>query len=379
MDKFIRRKRKYCDDAESVSSSEAESTTSSNESKNDAANTASFSKPSKTNIKKKKSVVRKWSDDYLKYGFYMSEEEKSQSLPRPTCLVCQNTSLANQAMVPNKLSRHLLKNHPALQFKQKSYFETLKQNKQKQCKMLGDLVSPNRNAPLVRASLRIAHLIAVQKKPFTEAQDIIGPALRIVTEELLDKTALTKVKEIPLSNDTMANRIDMIAQDLMEQISAKIRSSPWFGIQFDESTDVTNRAQLIGFARFLDIEKEDILEDFLFCEDVGVDTKGATIAKTVLDVLTKNEISVIQCSKITTDGAAAMTGIRNGAVTWIKEQAPHCESSHCDLHRENLASKSLCSGKKGAFDYVMDDAVQAINEIKANAKNLACLRLCVRK
>lgn len=66
----------------------------------------------------------------------------------------------------------------------------------------------------------------------------------------------------------------MIAQDLEIQLCQKIKLSPWFGIQFDESTDVTNRAQLIGFVRFLDLEKEDIVDDFLFCEDVGVDTKG---------------------------------------------------------------------------------------------------------
>lgn len=63
-----------------------------------------------------------------------------------------------------------------------------------------------------------------------------------------------------------------------------------------------------------------------------------------------------------------MTGIRNGVVAIIKEQATHCTSSHCDLHREKLASKSLNSGDKGPFDIVMDDVVKSINEIKASSK-----------
>ena len=175
-------------------------------------------------------------------------------MPRPTCMICTNTSLANQAMVPNKLNRHLTKNHPGLQFKQKSYFMTMKQNIQKEAKTMADMVGPDRNAPLVRASFRIAHLLALNKKPFTEAEDVVGPALQIAAEELLGKTALSKVREIPLSNDTMARRVDMIAEDLENQLMTKIRSSPWYGIQFDESTDVTNRAQLIGFMRFLDFE-----------------------------------------------------------------------------------------------------------------------------
>ena len=352
MDKFVIRKRKA-----------SEST--SDDSEDCAANNNN-----KTVIssKKKKIVVRKWNEEYIKYGFYMKEEEKSKILPNPTCLICPNTSLSNQAMVPNKLSRHLSKNHPTLQFKQKSYFQNLKHNKKKESATLENLVAPDRNTPLVLASLRIAHLIAVNKKPFVEAEQIIGPALKIVAEELLDKAALIKLKEIPLSNDTMTKRAELIAVDLEEQLCEKIRLSPWFGIQFDESTDVTNRAQLIGFIRFLDGEKEDIVEDFFFCEDVGVDTKGVTVANTVIGVFVRNNISILNCSQITTDGAAAMTGIRNGAVAIIKEQAPHCNSSHCDLHRENLASKPLSCGEKGPFDFVMDDAVKIINEIKASAK-----------
>lgn len=276
-------------------------------------------------------VGRKWNDEFVKYGFYMTDEEKTKNLPSPTCLLCPNKSLANQAMVPNKLLRYLQKNHPMLQFKSKSFFDAMKKNKENQKLMLKNIVAPNKSVPLVRASLRIAHLMAVHKSPFTEAQDVIGPTLCIVAEELFDKIALIKVKEVPL--DTMTKRTQLIAEDLEDEISQKVRSSPWFGIPFDESTDVCNRAQLICFIRFLDMDKEDILEDFLFCEDVGVDTKGATVAKKVLDVLAKNEIPIAQCSKITTDGAAAMTGIRNGAVAIIKEQALHCTSSHCDLYR----------------------------------------------
>lgn len=366
MDKIFKRKAvaAVSDDSRSISSSDdAKSATTS----------AGFSK----NKLRKKTVVRKWNEDYIKYGFYLTEEEKTKPMPRPTCMICPKLSLANQAMVPNKLNRHLLKNHPGLQFKQKSYFMTLKQNMQKSAKTMGDLVAPSRNAPLVRASFRIAHLLALHKKPFTEAEDVVGPSLQIAAEELFDKNALSKVREIPLSNDTMTRRVDAIAQDLEDQIMTKIRTSPWYGIQFDESTDFTNRAQLIGFVRFVDLEKEDIFEDFLFCEDVGVDTTGEAISKTVLKILTENQITLSQCSKITTDGAAGMTGIRNGAVAKIKKLAPNCEGTHCDLHRENLASKPLNSGGRGPFDKVMEECVKAINEIKAKGKNSRIFtRLC---
>jgi len=40
-------------------------------------------------------------------------------------------------------------------------------------------VSPGRNAALVHVSFSIAHMAALHKKPFTEAEDVVGPALQI--------------------------------------------------------------------------------------------------------------------------------------------------------------------------------------------------------
>lgn len=87
-----------------------------------------------------------------------------------------------------------------------SFFEMLKQNKCKQAATMFNMTAPDRNAPLVRASLRIAYLMAKNKKPFTDAEQIIVPALKIVSEELLDKASMVKLREIPLSNDTMTKR-----------------------------------------------------------------------------------------------------------------------------------------------------------------------------
>jgi len=70
---------------------------------------------------------------------------------------CRNLSLANLTMVPNKLTHAPTKSRPGLQFKQKSYLVTLKQNMQAEAKTMGDFVAPGRNAPLVRTSFRIAH------------------------------------------------------------------------------------------------------------------------------------------------------------------------------------------------------------------------------
>ena len=115
MDKFFKRK------AADALSDDSESSSSSSESE-PATKPAGVS----MNKPKKKAVARKWNDDYIKYGFYLTEEEKKKPMPRPTCMICTNLSLDNQAMVPNKLNRHLLRNHPGLQVQEEimlSYIE----------------------------------------------------------------------------------------------------------------------------------------------------------------------------------------------------------------------------------------------------------------
>ena len=47
------------------------------------------------------------------------------------------------------------------------------------------------------------------------------------------------------------------------------------------------------------------------------------------------------CVGVCTDGAAAMIGSLSGLTVWIKEVAPECESTHCVIHWEMLASRKI--------------------------------------
>ena len=54
---------------------------------------------------------------------------------------------------------------------------------------------------------------------------------------MLDKTAADKFNAVPLSNDTVSRRVDVMATDIVDQVVAKLRGS--FVLQLDESTDVS--------------------------------------------------------------------------------------------------------------------------------------------
>jgi hypothetical protein len=84
----------------------------------------------------------------------------------------------------------------------------------------------------------------------------------------LGQSAKAKLENIPLSNSTFDRRMQLISKDLLEHFIQKLRENPWYGLQFDESTDVTKRAKLRDM---FDLSR---LGRAPFCDDMGVETMG---------------------------------------------------------------------------------------------------------
>uniref|UniRef100_A0A6P7FXX0 Zinc finger BED domain-containing protein 5-like n=1 Tax=Diabrotica virgifera virgifera TaxID=50390 RepID=A0A6P7FXX0_DIAVI len=59
----------------------------------------------------------------------------------------------------------------------------------------------------------------------------------------------------------------------------EVLANTQFALQLDESTDISGKAQLISFVRFVYGPK--IIEQFLFCRELETTTTGADIFSTV--------------------------------------------------------------------------------------------------
>ena len=80
------------------------------------------------------------------------------------------------------------------------------------------------NQRALLASYKVAYQIA-QWKPQSIAEELILPAALDMVSVMLDDASAAKIKTIPLSNDTVARRINDIANDLKEQLVDKLKDA----------------------------------------------------------------------------------------------------------------------------------------------------------
>ncbi|GFX15365.1 SCAN domain-containing protein 3 [Trichonephila clavipes] len=351
MDKWLKR-RKFNDD------------NSDNDNVTDQVNEPTPATSKNTSCSKKYVVHRKYNDDFLKFGFTSTMEN---DIVVPECVIC-GFKLSNSAMVPSKLQRHLVTNHPSLSTKDKSYFERSLSSKIKQVKVFEKQVCVSEKAQV--ASYEIAELIAVNLKPHNLAEEIILPACRKIVKTMIGGSADIDICKIPLSNDTIHRRIKDMSENI-EQNTAKTLANSNFALQVDETTDITGNAQLIAFVRF--IHENDIINQFLCCRELPDFTTGKHIFQVISSYLEEIKVSWKSCIGICTDDAPAMTGHLKGFVAHVKELNEDILVTRCFLHREALVTKFLPSDLK----IVLEQCVKMVNYIKSRPlKSRLFSKLC---
>uniref|UniRef100_A0A671L6D2 DUF4371 domain-containing protein n=1 Tax=Sinocyclocheilus anshuiensis TaxID=1608454 RepID=A0A671L6D2_9TELE len=270
----------------------------------------------------------------------------SHNLPSALCFLCCEL-LANSAMKPSHLQRHLRTKHPhhvgnSLEFfRRKCHeFTSCQENMVK---------ATSASAKAHKAMYAVCLLLAKAKKPFSLAEELIIPAAAVLAETMVGKTAADKIKTVPLSIDTVSCRIDKMGTDIVEQLVDKLRAGESFSLQLDESVDVSGQAQLVAYVRYVDTS--DICEHILFCKTL----QGRTTGQDIFNIV----------SYVCTDAAASMTGRIKGLIAHISQKNPDIQWTHCVIHREALASKKISP----ELNSILNDAVKAINFIKSQPLN----------
>lgn len=277
--------------------------------------------------------IRKYNSEYLQLGFtFVGPEDE----PRPQCVICLEL-LSNECMKPAKLRRHLETKHQEYKSKSLEFFKIkLGELKRSQNVIKSQTHNVNENATL--ASYEVAQLVAKSGKAHTIAEELILPAAVAICKRMLGDSAAKLVSSVPLSNNTIQRRISDLSENIEETLFVRICMSDMFALQIDESTDISRKATMLVFVRF--IWENQLFEDFLFsCELMH--TQGEDVFNAIDQFFSKHGINWEKCVGITTDGAASMSGYKTGLLARVRAVAPHMKWTHCCIHREALVAKRL--------------------------------------
>jgi len=89
---------------------------------------------------------------------------------------------------------------------------------------------------------------------------------------MLGVEAEKEIIKISLSDNTISHRIINISDDIEEQVIEVIKSGELFALQVNELIDISGKAQLIAFIRFIANSK--IISQFCCCKELYGTTTG---------------------------------------------------------------------------------------------------------
>ncbi|GFU96312.1 general transcription factor II-I repeat domain-containing protein 2A [Trichonephila clavipes] len=101
---------------------------------------------------------------------------------------------------------------------------------------------------------------------------------------------IQRIKDVPLSRNTMKDRILKLAENVTDQQKNDINSAPFISLCLDESIDTTKSARLAVFARYC--VENIIKEELIAITSLLTTTKGTDICTAVRNSLAEKEIDL---------------------------------------------------------------------------------------
>ena len=147
--------------------------------------------------------------------------------------------------------------------------------------------------------------------------------------------------------------------EILRRVSKTIRENKYFTIMADETTDCSNKEQLVLVLRWIDTALT-AHEEFmgLYCVP---QTDANTIVTVIKDSLIRFDLNLSNARGQCYDGAASMSGKKSGVAKQIMDIENRALFTHCYGHALNLACVDLMKSCK-----VISDTFDAVQEIIKN-------------
>ena len=126
---------------------------------------------------------------------------------------------------------------------------------------------------------------------------------------------------------------------------------------------MANCSQLLVYVRY--IYEGDFKDEFLFCKPLEAITTVRDVFEIFGSFLQNRDIPRGNVCGVCTDGAPAMLGCRSGLQRLVINASPTAIGTHCMIHRQVLATKTLPQ----EFQDIMKSVVSVVNFAKTSASN----------
>lgn len=298
----------------------------------------------------------KWSEEY-----FVTEHNNSV-----LCLIC-NEKIA-------VLKEYNIRRHYETKHSKHQYAQLKGQHRQEKVTFLKKSLTAqrqvftkhkNENEAAVRASYKISQELAKSGKPFTDGE-LIKKCIQMAVEELCpEKHQLFET--ISLSARTVSRRVQDLSTDVDRQLKDAVNKFEWFSLALDESTDVTDSAQVLMFVRGVnkDFEVTEELLDVLTMESTCT---GNDIFNKVIESLNKFDLDLKKLKCVSTDGGKNMSGHKTGLIGNFYNAIEQAGGKrplvfHCIIHQQALCGKAL------GFSEIMLTVTKTVNYIRSHALN----------
>ena len=129
--------------------------------------------------------------------------------------------------------------------------------------------------------------------------------------------------------------LKIMALKIIQKIAESLQGSDFFTIMADETTDASNKEQMVICIRWVDNNFEGHKEFIGMHEVDSID--ASTLYQVIKDVLLRLNLSITKARGQCYDGAAAMSGCRSGVAKRIMDDEPKAVYTHCYGHSLDLA------------------------------------------
>ena len=142
----------------------------------------------------------------------------------------------------------------------------------------------------------------------------------------------------------MQNEIlKVMALQVLCKVATSIHSAPFLSIMVDETTDVSNKEQVIICFRWVDCKLQSHKE---FTGLYQTDSTQSSALHHIRDVLQRLNLSITKLRGQCYDGTSSMLGVRGRVVKKILDEEPRAVYTHCYGHAHNLACSDAVKGCK---------------------------------